>query len=104
MVAATFRHYANRNLDPQLHTHSVIANMAQNAEGQWRSVNFIKLEYSKLLTGAIGASSPGTDNRLIKKVGCTYKYYITKSGHSMILTVLNIRETTSGPGLSTRLA
>ena len=26
-VAATFRHDTSRNLDPQLHTHAVIANM-----------------------------------------------------------------------------
>ena len=29
MVAATFRHLASRNLDPQLHTHAVLANMTQ---------------------------------------------------------------------------
>ena len=52
MVAATFRHYASRNLDPQLHTHSVIANMTRNAEGEWRSADFIRLERSKLLIGA----------------------------------------------------
>ena len=27
MVAAVFRHLANRNLDPQLHSHAVVANM-----------------------------------------------------------------------------
>ena len=52
LVAATFRHYASRNLDPQLHTHSVVANMTQNAESAWRSADFIKLERSKLLIGA----------------------------------------------------
>ena len=52
LVAATFRHYASRNLDPQLHTHSVVANMTQNAEGEWRSADFIKLERAKLLIGA----------------------------------------------------
>ena len=52
LVAATFRHYASRNLDPQLHTHSVIANMTRNPEGAWRSADFIKLERSKLLIGA----------------------------------------------------
>ena len=52
LVAATFRHYASRNLDPQLHTHSVVANMTRNAEGEWRSADFIKLERAKLLIGA----------------------------------------------------
>ncbi len=52
LVAATFRHYASRNLDPQLHTHSVVANMTQNSEGEWRSADFIRLERAKLLIGA----------------------------------------------------
>ena len=30
MVAALFRHIASRNLDPQLHTHAVIANMTRD--------------------------------------------------------------------------
>ena len=38
MVAATFRHVASRNLDPQLHTHAVIANMTRDCEGRWRSI------------------------------------------------------------------
>ena len=52
MAAATFRHVASRNLDPQLHTHSVIANMTRNDEGEWRSAEFTSLERSKLLIGA----------------------------------------------------
>ena len=52
LVAATFRHYASRNLDPQLHTHSVVANMTRNAEGEWRSADFIRIERAKLLIGA----------------------------------------------------
>ena len=38
IVAATFRHDSSRNLDPQLHTHSVIANMVQGQDGKWRSM------------------------------------------------------------------
>ena len=34
MVAATFRHDTSRNLDPQLHTHAVIANMLQGGDGK----------------------------------------------------------------------
>ena len=33
MVASTFRHDTSRNLDPQLHTHCVIANMVQGGAG-----------------------------------------------------------------------
>ena len=52
MVAATFRHLASRNLDPQLHTHSVIANMTRGRDGGWRSAEFTSVERSKLLIGA----------------------------------------------------
>lgn len=37
LVAATFKHTTSRALDPQLHTHSVIMNLTQRADGQWRS-------------------------------------------------------------------
>ena len=52
MAAATFRHLASRNLDPQLHTHAVIANMTRGRNGDWRSAEFTSVERSKLLIGA----------------------------------------------------
>ena len=38
MVAATFRHNVSRNLDPQLHTHAVLANMVKGEDGKWRTM------------------------------------------------------------------
>ena len=38
IVAATFRHDTSRNLDPQLHTHAVLANMVSAEDGKWRSM------------------------------------------------------------------
>ena len=38
MVAATFTHDTSRNLDPQLHTHAVIANMVQGEDQKWRTM------------------------------------------------------------------
>ena len=52
MAAATFRHLASRNLDPQLHTHAVIANITQGRNGEWRSAEFTAVERSKMLIGA----------------------------------------------------
>ena len=52
MAAATFRHLASRNLDPQLHTHAVVANMTRGRNGEWRSAEFTAVERSKLLIGA----------------------------------------------------
>ena len=52
-VVATFRHDTSRNLDPQLHTHAVIANMVQADDGKWRSMANEKLYASKMLIGAL---------------------------------------------------
>ena len=53
IVAATFRHDTSRNLDPQLHTHAVLANMVRDAGGRWRSMANEKLYASKMLLGAL---------------------------------------------------
>ncbi len=53
MVAATFRHDTSRNLDPQLHTHCVIANMVQGGEGKWRTMVNDGLYREKMAIGAI---------------------------------------------------
>ena len=52
-VIATFRHEVSRNLDPQLHTHAVIANMVQGGDGKWRTMANEKLYASKMLIGAL---------------------------------------------------
>ena len=52
MVAALFRHIASRNLDPQLHTHAVIANMTRDREGRWKSVEPTLLHRNARLIGA----------------------------------------------------
>ena len=52
MVAATFRHKANRNLEPHLHTHAVIANMTQRPDGTWASLDTGPLGPAEKLVGA----------------------------------------------------
>jgi len=52
MVAATFRHTANRNLEPHLHTHAVIANMTRRTDGSWASPDTGALRRSEKLIGA----------------------------------------------------
>ena len=53
MVAATFRHDTSRNLDPQLHTHCVIANMVRGEDGKWRTMVNDGLYREKMAIGAI---------------------------------------------------
>ena len=52
-VIATFTHETSRNLDPQLHTHAVIANMVRGEDGRWRTMANEKLYSSKMLIGAL---------------------------------------------------
>ena len=52
-VIATFRHDTSRNLDPALHTHSVIANMVKGADEKWRSMSNERLYAAKMLLGAL---------------------------------------------------
>ncbi|MCY4003210.1 MAG: conjugative relaxase, partial [Rhodospirillales bacterium] len=63
MVAATFRHDTSRNLDPQLHTHCVIANMVQSEEGKWRTMVNDGLYREKMAIGAIYRSELAEDLR-----------------------------------------
>ncbi|MCY4479735.1 MAG: relaxase domain-containing protein, partial [Rhodospirillales bacterium] len=53
MVAATFRHEVSRNLDPQLHTHAVIANMVQGGDGKWRTMSNETLYRRQKLVGMV---------------------------------------------------
>jgi conjugative relaxase-like TrwC/TraI family protein len=50
MVAARFDHFTSRELDPQLHSHVVVANMTQRAGGQWRAIANEKIFNRELLT------------------------------------------------------
>ena len=52
MAAALFRHIASRNLDPQLHTHAVVANMTRDGEGRWKSIEPTELHRNAMLIGA----------------------------------------------------
>ena len=53
LVAATFRHVASRNHDPQIHTHCVIANMTRTSASRWRPVDPTALRRNRNLIGAI---------------------------------------------------
>ena len=53
LVAATFRHDTSRNLDPQLHTHAVVANMVQGEDGKWRTMVNDGLYRNKMAIGAV---------------------------------------------------
>lgn len=43
LIAAKFDHFTSREMDPQPHSHIVIANMTQRPDGEWRAVANEKL-------------------------------------------------------------
>lgn len=53
MLAAIFTHTTNRNTDPQLHTHAVIANAVRMQDGTWRSLDNSPLYENKMMLGAL---------------------------------------------------
>ena len=57
LVAATFLHDVNRNGEPQLHVHSVIANATQTADGRWRALRSDALYDRQHVMGAVFAST-----------------------------------------------
>ena len=65
-VVARFRHETSRNLDPALHTHSVIANMLLGDDGKWRTMANESLYASKMLLGALYRSELAGE---LKKLG-----------------------------------
>ena len=50
---AVFQHDDNRNLDPQLHSHCVIFNQTQGADGKWRSMDNRQLYQQKMTIGMV---------------------------------------------------
>ena len=58
MVAATFLHVRSRELDPHIHTHSIIANAVLGDDGKWRT-----MANEKIYTGA-GESTRSTSRSL----------------------------------------
>ena len=53
IVAAIFRHDTSRNLDPQLHTHAVLANMVLGGDGKWRTMANEALYRRQKLAGMV---------------------------------------------------
>ena len=66
MVAAMFKHELSRDLDPQLHTHAIIANVTVDDKGKWRSAFFDEIYDNKKFLGLIYRSELA---RLVKDLG-----------------------------------
>lgn len=52
-LSAVFRHELSRDLDPQLHSHVVLANIVKDQNNNWRSAYFDEIYNNKKIIGAI---------------------------------------------------
>lgn len=53
LAIAKFNHDTSRELDPQLHTHTVIMNMTRRKDGEWRALSNEALYENKMFIGQI---------------------------------------------------
>ena len=53
MVAAVFRHATSRELDPQLHSHCFVLNLARRADGTWGTIESRHIYQQQKVIGAI---------------------------------------------------
>lgn len=75
IVAARFHHTTSRDLDPQTHTHLVIANATRTQDGIWRSFSNEELYKNQKLLGAIYDSALASTLRTMG-----YKLETTQDG------------------------
>jgi conjugative relaxase-like TrwC/TraI family protein len=53
LMIASFLHDLSRDTDPQLHTHAVLVNATQRADGEWRALEPGEILRQKMLIGAL---------------------------------------------------
>lgn len=78
MIAAVYRHETNRNCDPQLHSHAVIAN-AVLADGKWRSLDSREIYNAQAEAGAVYMSELA---RSARAAGYTVEWKTSERGHA----------------------
>ena len=83
MVAAMFKHELSRDLDPQLHTHAIIANVTVDDKGKWRSAFFDEIYDNKKFLGLIYRSELA---RLVKDLG----YEIEHKGKECLFEIKGV--------------
>ncbi|UNW14443.1 relaxase domain-containing protein (plasmid) [Xanthomonas phaseoli pv. phaseoli] len=70
-MVAKFRHETSRALDPDLHTHAVVLNLTQRADGQWRALTSDGIVKSLRHLGNVYKSELA---RELEKAGFTLRY------------------------------
>ena len=95
MVAASFLHDTSRNLDPQLHSHVVLANMARGGDGKWRAIESKAFYENKMLLGAVYHDALA---RGVRELG----YGIETAGRNGVFELKGVYRADQLAGFSTR--
>ena len=66
LIAATFDHWDSREGDPQLHTHMLVSNKAQTADGKWRTID------SRALYPAVSTAGAHYDTVLMDELSTRF--------------------------------
>lgn len=85
IIAGLFRHDTSRSLDPQLHTHAVIANMVLNPDGKWSSLRNDEIFKGKMLAGEIYRSELAAN---LRDLG----YTVERRGKNAIPEIVGVSE------------
>jgi len=86
LVAGIFQHELSRALDPQLHSHAIIANATCDENGKWRSGHFDEVYDNKNFLGLIYRAELAA---LVKELG----YEITNTGKDCFFELTTVPKT-----------
>jgi len=85
IVSAIFRHELSRDLDPQLHSHAIIANLTRIGDGNWRTGYFDQIYDNRNFLGSIYRAELAV---LVKQLG----YEIEHKGKECLFELKEIPE------------
>jgi conjugative relaxase-like TrwC/TraI family protein len=89
LIAAIFQHELSRDLDPQLHSHAILANVTRGQNDKWRSAYFDEIYDNKNFLGLIYRSELAI---LVKQLG----YEINHKGAECFFELKTVPESLIG--------
>ncbi|MBT9247968.1 relaxase domain-containing protein (plasmid) [Gemmobacter fulvus] len=85
LIAGLFRHDTSRALDPQLHTHAVIANMVMGADGKFTALHNDEIYRGKMVGGEVYRNELA---RNLQEIG----YQIERKGKDRLVEIVGVPE------------
>lgn len=115
LVAATFEHETSRDLDPQLHTHALVANVAPRSDGSWGTIISRDLYLWQKAAGAtyraelayqinlLGlAVEPDGESFCLPCIPDTISHYFSKRAHAITESLTQTSATSSASSIGDR--